>query len=311
MAQNRVHVEKNFFCFYTCVCRRREQAKPTLLRETRLLHMERMKNRSPFPESVDANVVFCAHMPKLHPFEKPIFRPFRLAAAFWLASIFTVLQVGTAFAFNYGDRVQVINGPIWVRTSAGGSWTGYTQPTGSQGTVIGGPTVAQVNGTGTYYTWYDVNFDTGQDGWVAEENQLVLVSAHAPTATKVSPTTNPSISTGSSVNFQINCADQDSNLKEVDWYVGGVFDHATTVSGSSGTASWNRTFSTAGTFTIDAVAVDTTGLIEHGRTFHITPSEFWLGRIQAIFFIASFVAWLVARIYFFHSGDIRRNKPKN
>lgn len=50
-------------------------------------------------------------------------------------------------------------------------------------------------------------------------------------------------------------------------------------------------------------------VVEHGRTFHITPAEFWLGRIQAIVFIASFVAWFVARIYFLHNGDIKRNKP--
>jgi hypothetical protein len=50
-------------------------------------------------------------------------------------------------------------------------------------------------------------------------------------------------------------------------------------------------------------------VVEHGRTFHLTPGEFWLGRIQAIIFVISFVAWFVARIYFLHSGDIKRNKP--
>ena len=67
-----------------------------------------------------------------------------------------------AHAFNIGDRVQVINGPIWVRLSAGGTWSGYTQATGNQGTVLAGPTYAQVNGSGAYYNWYSVNFEIGR-----------------------------------------------------------------------------------------------------------------------------------------------------
>jgi hypothetical protein len=50
-------------------------------------------------------------------------------------------------------------------------------------------------------------------------------------------------------------------------------------------------------------------VVEHGHTFHITPTEFWFGRSQAVIFIASFVAWVVARMYFLHNGDIKRNKP--
>jgi len=83
-------------------------------------------------------------------------------------------------AYNIGDRVQVINGPIYVRYSAGGTWTGYTQPTGSQGTVLNGPTYSQIGGTGTYYYWYNVNFDSGTDGWVAD---VGLTSAALPNLT--------------------------------------------------------------------------------------------------------------------------------
>lgn len=49
-------------------------------------------------------------------------------------------------------------------------------------------------------------------------------------------------------------------------------------------------------------------VVEHGRTFHLTPAEFWFGRVQAIIFVISFLAWFVARAYFLHSGDIKRNK---
>src|ERR1017187_8984566 len=83
-------------------------------------------------------------------------------------------------AYNIGDRVQVINGPIYVRYSAGGTWTGYTQPTGSQGTVLNGPTYSQIGGTGTYYYWYNVNFDSGTDGWVAD---VGLTAAALPNLT--------------------------------------------------------------------------------------------------------------------------------
>ena len=50
-------------------------------------------------------------------------------------------------------------------------------------------------------------------------------------------------------------------------------------------------------------------VVEHGRTFHLTPGQLWLGRIQAVIFIVCFVAWFVARVYFLHTGDIRRDKP--
>ena len=49
-------------------------------------------------------------------------------------------------------------------------------------------------------------------------------------------------------------------------------------------------------------------VVNHGRTFHLTPGQLWLGRIQAVVFIICFVAWFVARIHFLHTGDIKRDK---
>ena len=84
----------------------------------------------------------------------------------------------------------------------------------------------------------------------------VAAEAAAPSITRVSPSgTNVSVGPGGSITFQVNCSDVDGNLKEVDWYVNGVFDHPTTVTGSSGSASWTTSFST-GTTTITAVAKD-------------------------------------------------------
>ena len=88
----------------------------------------------------------------------------------------------------------------------------------------------------------------------------VAAEAAAPSITRVNPSgTNVSVGPSQSITFQVNCSDSDGNLKEVDWYVNGVYDHATPVSGSSGSASWSSSFST-GTTTITAVVKDLTSL---------------------------------------------------
>jgi chitodextrinase len=52
-----------------------------------------------------------------------------------------------------------------------------TQSVGALGTVIGGPTV------NSGYTWWQVNFDSGKDGWVAA-NYLVLASTASASITQ-------------------------------------------------------------------------------------------------------------------------------
>src|SRR5438309_6570248 len=47
-----------------------------------------------------------------------------------------------ADAFQYGDTVQA-NGLVWVRDAAGGKHIGE-QPSGTRGTVVGGPTYKQI-----------------------------------------------------------------------------------------------------------------------------------------------------------------------
>ena len=81
-----------------------------------------------------------------------------------------------AFAISLGDRVQA-NGTVNVRQTPAGTLLG-TQSSGSQGVTIGGPTVATLNGTS--YTWWNVNFDSGTDGWVADIGLIAIVPA-APT----------------------------------------------------------------------------------------------------------------------------------
>jgi hypothetical protein len=87
--------------------------------------------------------------------------------------------------FVAGDRVQVVNGPLNVRSTPSTSGTILgSQVTGAYGMVIGGPTVA--NG----YTWWNINYDTGVDGWSVQD-YLVKVSP-LPTATlSANPTSVP------------------------------------------------------------------------------------------------------------------------
>src|SRR5205823_6099008 len=93
-----------------------------------------------------------------------------------------------AFGITLGDRVQA-NGTVNVRQTPAGTLLG-SQASGSLGVTIGGPTVASLNGTS--YTWWNVNFDSGTDGWVADIGLMAVVPA-APTL--ISPCGNPMLST--------------------------------------------------------------------------------------------------------------------
>lgn len=87
----------------------------------------------------------------------------------FVATLFAFVWISTenALAFSVGDRVQAI-GAINVRSTPGGA-----PPSGSQtntfGTIISGPQGALLSGTATFYTWWQVNWDAGVDGWVAQD----------------------------------------------------------------------------------------------------------------------------------------------
>ena len=66
--------------------------------------------------------------------------------------------------FAIGTRVQVVNTTINVRESPGGTLLG-TQRVGSLGTVLAGPTVTP-NGV----VWYQIDYDSGVDGWSGQDN---------------------------------------------------------------------------------------------------------------------------------------------
>jgi pectate lyase len=77
--------------------------------------------------------------------------------------------------FVVGDRVLVTDPDFAnVRDAPAGALVG-TQPTDAQGSVTAGPVVAGVNNI----TWYQVNWDTGVDGWTGQDD-LEKVGAEPP-----------------------------------------------------------------------------------------------------------------------------------
>jgi hypothetical protein len=63
-------------------------------------------------------------------------------------------------SFNIGARVKTTaNLNVRSKPTNGKKNTLCTQPAGSLGSIVGGPTVA------TGYTWWNVNYDSGCDGW--------------------------------------------------------------------------------------------------------------------------------------------------
>lgn len=82
----------------------------------------------------------------------------------------------TSTKFKIGDKITT-GDTLNVRTQAGiaSSLVG-TRPKGSLGTIVSGGVKV-----GDYY-WWNVNFDSGADGWVTE-NYLIKVSTTTPTPT--------------------------------------------------------------------------------------------------------------------------------
>lgn len=93
-----------------------------------------------------------------------------------------VLSTGSgATKISANDRVQVSSGPLNVRATANTAGTLLgTQATGAFGTVISGP-IAQGG-----FNWWNVNYDTGVDGW-SVENYLTKAVATTDTNSPSTP----------------------------------------------------------------------------------------------------------------------------
>lgn len=54
--------------------------------------------------------------------------------------------------------------------------------------------------------------------------------------------------------------------------------------------------------------VDESGytVVEHGQSFHLTTTVYWLGRIHLLSVLVSILTVVVVRAYFFHTGDLKK-----
>jgi uncharacterized protein YgiM (DUF1202 family) len=92
-----------------------------------------------------------------------------------------------AQAIAIGSRVQTTTS-LNVRSTPSGAYLGQ-QPKGALGTVKAGPQVANFGGKPV--TWWQINFDTGVDGWCGAGLLKVVASSSYPGAAvaKATPVT--------------------------------------------------------------------------------------------------------------------------
>jgi len=188
--------------------------------------------------------------------------------------------------FLVGDRVQTLaNLNVRSSPSTSGTLLG-TQPAGIQGTVIGGPTAANA------LNWWQINYDTGADGWSVED-YLDKVSAPpppppdtiAPTVSLTAPVNNSTVSgtitisaTASDnvgiagVQFFIDGnalgSEDTSSPYSISWNTAQAGNGIHTLLASARDAAGNRTSSTLVTVTVSNVVAPTSSV----ATPVITPS---------------------------------------
>lgn len=104
-----------------------------------------------------------------------------LCGALLLVAVPVLAQVRSA-NFTKGDRVVVV-ATINVRDNANGAVVGK-QYAGASGTLSGGPIVT------AGYTWWKVDYDSGVDGWSAEDYM------QKPSVAIVAPKSNTDLAAG-------------------------------------------------------------------------------------------------------------------
>ncbi len=112
-----------------------------------------------------------------------------------------------------------------------------------------------------FYYWVDATGTTAESSENNNKYYWTITVADpnvAPVASISSPTSPVTVDKGTSQSFTVSATDQNDNLKQVEWYYdGGDPVEIDNLSGGSGSASLNQTFSTGGTYLIEAVVQDT------------------------------------------------------
>lgn len=147
-----------------------------------------------------------------------------------LAVIMLCLLPSIAHALTIGDRAQTTRTTA-VRSTPAGTSIG-AQQTGAQGVIFGGPSTAWG------FTWWQINYDAGADGWSTEEGYLVAV-APGTAPGKVSGLAFTLVAIADTVRLIWN-ANTEADLAGYKVYVrfpGGPYTSAGTVTQPSGTVS--------------------------------------------------------------------------
>ena len=98
----------------------------------------------------------------------------KFAIVFCLVALSVPIAASAQSTLSVGQRVKT-TANVNVRSKPTNAKKNALciQTTGSVGTIVGGPTVA------TGYTWWNVNYDTGCDGW-SVQNYLTTSLAYDP-----------------------------------------------------------------------------------------------------------------------------------
>lgn len=187
---------------------------------------------------------------------------------------FGTITQPTANKFVVGDRVQT-NANLNVRATASPTGTLLgTQTSGALGTVIAGPTV---NGG---FTWWNINYDTGVDGWSAEDflNKNTSPTPPPPTPTPT-PTPPPPTPAGApAVSNIVSSASSVGLYNKIEWSFDlskaypnpyYYYDASDTPTSNAGTPGANQTW-----FGVDGVSVDMRLTSPSGRV--IVLPAFWM-----------------------------------
>lgn len=174
-----------------------------------------------------------------------------------------------AFALTAGDRIQT-SGSVNVRQSAGGTAYASGQASGALGVISGSPQNAQIGGTGTTYTWWYVNFDSGQDGWVATTG-FVAVKPATPTSPTPGTTGSPGPTQASStvtLSWGASIGATYYDLGVVDVATGSFVVNTTTTS-----SSYTATLTAGKTYRWNVAAADSAGLSTYTTVIYFqTPA---------------------------------------
>ena len=161
----------------------------------------------------------------------------------------------TGGIFAVSDRIQVYGGSVRVRSTPSTSGTSLgTQTSGKLGTVVGGPVTA--NG----YIWWNVNYDTGADGWSIQNRLRLYVTTTTDTTLPTVAFTAPAASAILSGTATLSATATDNvGVTKVEFYNGASL--ITTDTTSPYSATLDTTALTNGTYTLSAKAYDAAGNI--------------------------------------------------